>query len=148
MQNGACTVVPGYANVINPTNGNNLTIQLGSWSMCVSSIVVRPTLEQQVNVVWTAQHYDVPYYYRVNHITLPPHDPGSQAVYLTDALGNRYDQTQLEGAARDGGTGTEGTALSGYYLFPAAQAGARSFTLVISDKDRTIPNLTLTTPTP
>jgi hypothetical protein len=148
VQNGTCTGVPGYATVIDPSNGRTITIQLGSWTMCVSAMVVRPTLEQQVNVVWTAQPYNVPYYYRVNHIFLPAHDAGSQAVYLTDPFGNRYDQIQLEGAARDGGTGVAGTVLSGYYLFPAARDGARSFTLVISDKDRTIPNLTLLTLTP
>ena len=53
-----------------------------------------------------------------------------------------------EGAARDGASGGLGSVFSGYYLFPAAQPGATSFTLVDSHRKLTIGNITLTTRAP
>lgn len=138
VQGTACTTVPGYIKLdYRPHRG-------ASWQMCVASIVVRAAHEMQVNVIWTLMPHP-----EVNLlVSLPAHDPNSQAVYLMDRNGQRYDQIQLEGAARDGGNGTVGIVLSGYYLFPPAAAGARQFSLVISDKDRTISNLTLGVPSP
>jgi hypothetical protein len=116
--------------------------------MCVTHLVIRATGELQVNVTWTVNAFYAGPARAPDTIFIAAHDTNSQDVYLVDADGRRYDQIQLEGAARDGGNGKVGESIWGYYLFPAATPNMRNFSLIVSDKNTAIPNLILGTPSP
>jgi hypothetical protein len=65
-----------------------------------------------------------------------------------DNLGRRYDHIELYGAAKVGGHAREDGLLSGAYIYPPAQPGAVSFTLVNGDQPSSIAGLNLSTRAP
>jgi hypothetical protein len=144
-QHSGCGSIGGMNNI--PDMNGNPRVATGIWVTCVASIVVRASGELQVNVTWTATQIYSNYTF-VNSINLPGREPNYQGVYLADSNGQRYNTTQLDGAARDGGNGKEGETISGYYLYPAPAVGMRNFSLVFSNDNLTISNLVLGVPTP
>lgn len=144
-QSANCVYVGGSTNV--PDMYGNPRVATGLWTTCVPTIVVRPTGELQVNVVWTAGKVHT-FYNWLNSISLLGNPPDSQTVYLLDGNSQRSDQIHLEGAARDGGNGKEGESVYGYYLFPAPAAGMRNFSLVFYNNQNIINGLYLGAPAP
>jgi len=69
-------------------------------------------------------------------------------MYVTDEFGHRYDHIALDGVARDGGSALHGETITGTFLFPPAQAGAREFTFYDGDQNVSIPGIRLTVPSP
>jgi hypothetical protein len=145
-QSGACLTqtatgqTPPF-NLYNP----RLTPIAGLYVVCVPSVVVRPTLELQVNATWLftrdGMSPELANALDTDTAVLPGYD--GSAITLLDNLGRQANHTALEGAPRDGASGLPGSVFSGYYLFPPAQAGATSFTLVDGQRRLTIGNLTL-----
>jgi hypothetical protein len=117
----------------------------GLYVVCVPSVVVRASLELQVNITWLftrdGMHPDLLNIIRSDRAVLPA-DNGS-VIYLQDNLGRQLSHVALEGAPRDGASGGLGAIFSGSYLFPAAQASATTFILVDTHRRVSIGNITL-----
>ncbi len=146
LQSGACTTIQAFGRGYAVDRYHTLLV--GFFTVCVPAVLIRVSGEMQVNVTWTMGEVMAPNWIRINEASLPPWNGSSRAIYLTDNLGNRYDFTALEGAARDGGNAGSGVTLSGYYLFPPAHRGANIFVLHDDDRQKIISNIILNDPTP
>ena len=117
----------------------------GLYVVCVPSVVVKASLELQVNITWLftrdGMHPDLLNVVQTDEAVLPAYN--GSVIYLQDNLGRQLHHTALDGAPRDGASGGLGSTFSGYYLFTAAQAGATTFTLVDGHRQVNIGNITL-----
>jgi hypothetical protein len=147
-QSGACISMNAHG-VINRF-GQPASVLAGLYVVCVPLVVVRPSLEVQVNVTWLFTRDGMPpdllNVVQTDVAVLPAYN--GSVVYLQDNLGRQANQTGLEGAARDGASGQPGSVFSGYYLFPPVQAGATNFTLVDTHRKLTVGNITLSVRAP
>ena len=148
LQSGVC--IQMNANGVINRFGQPASVLAGLYVVCVPSVVVRSSLEMQVNVTWLftrdGLHPDLASLVQTDVAVLPAFN--GSVITLQDNLGGQVNHTALDGAARDGASGLPGSMFSGYYLFPAAQPGAASFTLVDGHRKLTIGNITLGARTP
>lgn len=141
---GECVSLPAYEHITHPYELPR-TKYAGLHVVCVPTIVVRPSLEMQLNVTWTLTRDGLPADQLSRVSTDSAHVPpyNGSVLYLADNLGRQASQVSLEGVARDGGRHNLGIVNYGYYLFAPAQPGATSFTLVDTHRKLTISNITL-----
>lgn len=114
----------------------------GTVAWCISSVIVRAD-NMEVLTSWAAVSI-------VSGSALTKNaDRYNHEMYLVDNLGHRYDHVGTTGAAQDGGsTNTQKLPpLTGSFIFPPPQPGARSFTFYDNDQHVSL-SFQLTNPAP
>lgn len=105
--------------------------------LCVTTVLVRKDWMMQFNLEWRMISWDgpVPSRYMYAH---------NDYMALVDDLGNWYTRAADSGPVVDNDvTGGKQNTYMGWYLFPPAANGAKTFTLVDNDKKVTVPGIML-----
>jgi outer membrane receptor protein involved in Fe transport len=122
---GRCTDLP-----LRYTYGT--TVYDGIVNLCLIDVLVRDDYKMQFNLVWHFASKDLPVPHRYVFGNL-------DTMHLVDDLGNRYDPLGNSGKTQDtDAPGAGENSIAAYYLFPRPTKGARVFTLVDDDKNRSI----------
>lgn len=111
-------------------------------NFCVVNVQVQEDGSMMFTVSWTIDIYDGSGLETVLKIS----DRGNTNMWLEDSLGNRYDHFATGGAADDGVDIADGETVYGYFMFPHAVSGVRSFTFHDDDQGQQISNIILTEP--
>ncbi|MEE8442507.1 MAG: ATP-binding protein [Dehalococcoidia bacterium] len=103
---------------------------LARLKLCVESVEVSQEGIMQFNVSWTAEIKEnlVDASGRPLNALKKDSDEGNTNMYVTDDRGNRYDFTDLGGAARETTIIQNGEKATGWFLFPPPRKNARLFT--------------------
>ena len=98
---------------------------------CTSSIEVLPDKTMKFHTTWTSTiTFSL---FDDECAVFKQSDEFNTAIYVTDDQSNKYDHTEVGGAAYETSL-CDGEAAEGWFLFPAASSDANTFTFHISGK--------------
>jgi len=120
------------SNTYNPNGQYSLTMDL-----CVTTVLVRKDWMMQFNLEWRLISWNGPFPSRYMYAH-------NDYMALEDDRGNWYTRVADSGQVVDNDvTGGKQNTYIGWYLFPPAANGAKTFTLVDNDKKVSVPGIVL-----